>query len=81
MLPLKSNAAYAPRARWADDLRIAATTIARLTAELRRTLPSGTSEQQRLDLDAILTSSRRLVRLIDERFPESEIFHDQSLMA
>lgn len=66
---------------WADDLRIAATTIARLTAELRQELPARLSEQQRLDLDAVVTSSRRLVRLIDAHFPESEIFHTESLIA
>jgi DNA-binding response OmpR family regulator len=73
--------AHVSNARWADDLRIAATTIARLTSELRLALPAGISEQQCLDLDAVLTSSRRLVRLIDEQFPESEIFQDQTLMA
>ena len=66
---------------WADDLRIAATTIVRLTAELRQELPARLSDQQRLDLDAVVTSSRRLVRLIDAHFPESEIFHAESLMA
>jgi CheY-like chemotaxis protein len=73
--------AAAPTAGWADDLRIAATTIARLTAELRRDLPASLNEQQRLDLDAVLTSSRRLVRLIDAHFPESEIFQEERLLA
>ncbi len=67
---------------WADDLRIAANTIARLTIELRQGSPAGLSDQQRMDLEAVYTSSKRLLRLIDEGFPESEIFHAQSsLMA
>ncbi|HNW58260.1 MAG TPA: response regulator [bacterium] len=70
-----------PTARWADDLRIAATTIARLVAELRQEMPAGLSEQQHLDLDAVLTSSRRLVRLIEEHLPESELFTSTTLMA
>ena len=78
---LQPPAASAPAAHWNDDLRIAAGTIARLTAELRRTMPEGLSEQQRLDLDAVLTSSRRLVRMIDEQFPESEIFSSSTLTA
>jgi len=74
-------AAAVPEARWSDDLRIAAGTIARLTAELRRAQPEGLNEQQRLDLDAVVTSSRRLVRMIDEKFPESEIFTTTTLTA
>ncbi|HOT97830.1 MAG TPA: response regulator [bacterium] len=72
-------AAAAPAPRWADDLRIAANTIARLVAELRQELPAGLSEQQHLDLDAVLTSSRRLVRLIEEHFPASELFTETTL--
>lgn len=71
----------APSLRWADDLRIAANTIARLVAELRQELPAGLSDQQHLDLDAVLTSSRRLVRLIEEHFPASELFSEPTLTA
>ncbi len=59
---------------WADDLRIAANTIARLSTEIRQDIPAGLGDQQRLDLEAVYTSSKRLLRLIDEGFPESEIF-------
>ncbi len=77
--PGQSGAVWAapgavPEAHWSDDLRIAVGTIARLTAELRRALPEGLNEQQRLDLDAVVTSSRRLMRMIDAKFPESELF-------
>ena len=58
-------------AEWFDDLKTAASTIATLCRSLGRNENANLTEEQRMDLQAIYTSSKRLIRLISGRASNS----------
>ncbi len=64
---------------WLSDLRTAASTIATLCQELNSKNDKNLSDEQRLDLQAIYSSSKRLLKLLKNRHSSSE--SDERLMA
>jgi two-component system alkaline phosphatase synthesis response regulator PhoP len=63
---------------WFEDLRIAASTITSLCRSLGSQKDENLSEEQKMDLQAIYTSSKRLNRLIEEKvidvYPDQETY-------
>ncbi|MBD3373873.1 response regulator [candidate division KSB1 bacterium] len=64
---------------WLSDLRTAASTIATLCQELNSKNDKNLSDEQRLDLQAIYSSSKRLLKLLKNRPSSGE--SDERLMA
>ncbi len=60
---------------WFEDLRIAASTITSLCRSLGFQNDENLSEEQKMDLQAIYTSSKRLNRLIEEKV--NDVYPDQ----
>ena len=58
---------------WLEDMRIAAGTITSLCKELAQTDKGKLSEQQRMEIEAIYTSSRRLSKLIFQKSSKNTV--------
>jgi len=67
-----------PETEWMEDLKIANSTITSLCKQLYNNELSNLTEQQKIDINAIYTSSKRMTKLINEKKINSGSIIDNS---